>query len=279
MPVKKFKPTTPSRRFMTVMDFKEITNDKPEESLVVNLKKNGGRNSLGRVTSRHRGGGSKRMYRIIDLKRDNDEIPAKVKSIEYDPNRSSRIALLCYADGEKRYILQPVGLSVGDEVLSGENADIKVGNALQIKNIPVGTLIHNVELKPKKGAQIVRSAGSSAQLMAKEGNYAHLRLPSGEVRLVHLECKATIGQIGNVEHENVVIGKAGKTRWLGRRSKSRGVAMNPCDHPHGGGEARSTPGRPSTTPWGKPTYGLKTRKKKKATNSMIVRRREKKKSS
>jgi large subunit ribosomal protein L2 len=279
MPVKKFKPTTPSRRFMTVMDFKEITNDKPEESLVVNLKKNGGRNSLGRVTSRHRGGGSKRMYRIIDWKRDKDEIPAKVKSIEYDPNRSSRIALLCYADGEKRYILQPVGLSVGDEVLSGENADIKVGNALQIKNIPVGTLIHNVELKPKKGAQIVRSAGSSAQLMAKEGNYAHLRLPSGEVRLVHLECKATIGQIGNVEHENVVIGKAGKTRWLGRRSKSRGVAMNPCDHPHGGGEARSTPGRPSTTPWGKPTYGLKTRKKKKATNSMIVRRREKKKSS
>lgn len=276
MSVKKFKPTSPGRRFMTVMDFKEISLKRPEKLLVIKLKKHGGRNSSGRITVRSRGGGTFRKYRIIDWKRDKDGIKARVESIEYDPNRSSRIALLNYFDGEKRYILHPVGLSIGDEVISGENVDIKVGNALPLKNIPAGTLVHNIELRPMKGAQLARSAGSFVQLMAKEGEYAHVRLPSGEVRLVNLNCRATIGQVGNIEKENIVIGKAGRKRWMQRRPKVRGVATNPVDHPHGGGEARSTPGRPSCTPWGKPTHGFKTRKKRKLSNRMIVRRRVKK---
>lgn len=275
MPTKSFKPTSPGRRFMTVSDFSEITREKPEESLIKPLKKKSGRNFQGRITIRHKGGGNRRMYRIIDWKRDKDGIPAKVAHIEYDPNRSARIALLHYADGEKRYILCPVGISVGDVLISGENADIKPGNALPLKNIPTGTSIHNVELFPGRGAQIVRSAGAVAQLMAKEGDYAHVRLPSSEVRLISLRCKATVGQVGNVEHENITIGKAGRQRWLGKRPSVRGVATNPVDHPHGGGEARSTPGRPSTTPWGKPTYGLKTRKKKSPSNRMIVKRKTK----
>lgn len=276
MPVKKFKPTSPSIRFMTVMDKQEITADKPEKSLTVKLKKHSGRNFQGRITIRARGGGAKRNYRIIDWRRDKDGVKAKVVSIEYDPNRSSRIALLNYADGDKRYILHPVGLSVGDEVISGDNVDIKTGNSLPVKNIPVGTLIHNVELRPARGAQLARSAGSFVQLMAKEGKVAHIRLPSGEVRLIHLNCRATIGQVGNIEKENIVIGRAGRKRHMQRRPKIRGVATNPVDHPHGGGEARSTPGRPSCTPWGKPTHGFKTRKKKKISNKMIVRRRTKK---
>lgn len=274
MPVKTFKPTSAGRRFMTVSDFSDITRSESEKSLVVGLNKSGGRNNQGRVTSRARGGGVKRLYRIIDWKRDKDNIPAKVASVEYDPNRTARIALLHYADGEKRYILCPLGVKVGDVLTSGEGIDIKQGNCLPIKDIPVGTLVHNVELLAGRGAKMVRSAGAAAQVLAKEGRYAHLRLPSGEVRLVGISCRATIGQVGNIEHENITIGKAGRHRWMGVRPKIRGVATNPCDHPHGGGEARSTPGRPSCTPWGKPAYGYKTRKNKKA-DWMIVRRRNK----
>jgi large subunit ribosomal protein L2 len=260
---------------MTVSDKSEITRSESEKSLTVNLNKTGGRNNNGRVTARSKGGGAKRLYRIIDWKRDKDHIPSKVAAIEYDPNRSARIALLHYADGEKRYILCPLGIKVNDLIMSGEKIDIKPGNALPIADIPVGTLIHNIELAPKKGAQLVRSAGASAQLLAKEDKYSHVRMPSGEVRLISIRCRATIGQVSNVEHENIKIGKAGRSRWLGKRPSVRGIAKNPCDHPHGGGEARSTPGRPSTTPWGKPAYGHKTRKNKKA-NWMIVRRRNQK---
>lgn len=274
MAVKKFKPITPGRRQMTVSSFEEITRTTPEKSLTVSLKKKAGRNSQGRVTVRHRGGGHKRKYRIIDFKRDKDNIPAKVAHIEYDPNRSARIALLHYADGEKRYILAPVGLEVGQTVMSGPGADIKPGNALQIRDIPVGTIIHNIELKPGKGGQLVRAAGAAAQIMAKEGKYAHVRLPSSEVRLIHLDCKATVGQVGNLEHENISLGKAGRSRWLGRRPTVRGSAMNPVDHPHGGGEGRAPIGRKSPmTPWGKPTLGYKTRKKK-PSDKYIVRRRK-----
>ena len=277
MAVKKFKPTTPSRRFMTVSTFDEITKTEPEKSLLAPLKKTGGRNVNGRVTIRHRGGGHKRRYRIIDFKRDKDGVPAKVASIEYDPNRSARIALLNYFDGEKRYILAPDKLQVGDIVQSGPEADIKPGNALKLKDIPVGTIVHNIELQPGKGGQLARSAGTMAQLLAKEGNYAHLRLPSGEVRLVRLECKATIGQVGNLDHENVTLGKAGRMRWLGRRSKVRGVVMNPVDHPHGGGEGKSPAGRHPVTPWGQITLGKRTRKRKKESNKYIVRSRHAKK--
>ena len=276
MAVKSFKPYAPGRRFMTVSSFDEITTDKPERSLLKNLKKQGGRNQQGKLTVRHQGGGHKRRYRIIDFKRTKDGIPAVVATIEYDPNRSARIALLHYVDGEKRYILAPNGLKVGDKVESGPEADIKVGNALPLKNIPVGTLIHNVELKIGKGAQMVRSAGAAAQLMAKEGDYALLRMPSGELRKVHINCRATIGQVGNLEHENITLGKAGRSRWLGIRPENRGVAMNPNDHPHGGGEGRSPVGRKHpVTKWGKCAMGTKTRRKKKASNKLIVRRRTK----
>lgn len=275
MAVKKFVPTSPGRRFMTVSTFEEITSTEPEKSLLQPLKKNAGRNAQGRITVRHRGGGHKRKYRVIDFKRDKDGIPAKVASIEYDPNRSANIALLHYADGEKRYILAPVGVTVGTEIISGPGADIKPGNALKLKDIPVGTLIHNIELKVGKGGQLVRSAGSAAQLMAKEGKYAHVRLPSGEVRLISQECKATIGQVGNLDHENINIGKAGRSRWLGRRPTVRGVVMNPVDHPHGGGEGKAPIGRKSpVTPWGVPTLGYKTRKKNKKSDQYIVKRRK-----
>lgn len=274
MAIKKFKPTSPGRRFVTVSDFEEITKTEPEKSLVKPLKKTGGRNTQGRMTVRHRGGGHKRMYRIIDFKRDKDGIPAKVASIEYDPNRSSRIALLNYADGEKRYIIAPVGLTVGQTVVSGPESDIKVGNCLPLKNIPLGTMVHNIELYPKGGAKLVRSAGGSAQLMAKEGKYANIRMPSGEMRLVLQECRATIGQVGNVEHENITIGKAGRKRWMGIRPTVRGVVMNPVDHPHGGGEGRSPVGRNPVTPWGKPALGARTRKKK-PSDKMIIKRRTK----
>ena len=275
MAVKSFKPYSAGRRFMTVSSFDEITTDKPEKSLTVRLTKTGGRNQQGKLTVRHRGGGHKRLYRIIDFKRTKDGIPARVATIEYDPNRSARIALLNYADGEKRYILAPNGLKVGDVVESGAEADIKPGNALPLKNIPLGTVIHAVELKIRKGAQLVRSAGTSAQLMAKEGDYALLRMPSGEIRRVHINCRATIGQVGNLEHENITIGKAGRSRWLGRRPETRGIAMNPNDHPHGGGEGRSPVGRKSPmTKWGKIAMGKKTRRKKKASNRLIVHRRK-----
>ncbi len=276
MSVRKFKPTSPALRHMTVSTFAEITKTKPEKSLTVSIKRSGGRNSQGRITSRHIGGGAKRKYRIIDFKRNKDGIPAKVATIEYDPNRTANIALLNYADGEKRYILAPVGIKVGDTLLSGPEADIKPGNALALKNMPVGTVVHNIELKAGKGAQLVRSAGVSAQLMAKEGNKALLRLPSGEMRYVSIECKATIGQVGNVEHANETIGKAGRKRHMGIRPTVRGSVMNPNDHPHGGGEGRSPIGRPSpVTPWGKPALGYKTRKKNKASNKLIVSRRTK----
>ena len=275
MAVKSFKPYSAGRRFMTVSSFDEITTDKPEKSLTVRLTKTGGRNQQGKLTVRHRGGGHKRLYRIIDFKRTKDGIPARVATIEYDPNRSARIALLNYADGEKRYILAPNGLKVGDVVESGAEADIKPGNALPLKNIPLGTVIHAVELKIGKGAQLVRSAGTSAQLMAKEGSYALLRMPSGEIRRVHINCRATIGEVGNLEHENITIGKAGRSRWLGRRPETRGIAMNPNDHPHGGGEGRSPVGRKSPmTKWGKIAMGKKTRRKKKASNRLIVHRRK-----
>jgi len=274
MGVKRYKPTSPARRGMTVATFEEITKTEPEKSLLEPLKKTGGRNSQGRITARFRGGGHKRMYRIIDFKRDKDGIPAKVAAIEYDPNRTARIALLHYADGEKRYILAPLGLKVGDIVESGPNADIKPGNALPLAKIPVGTLVHNIELKPGKGGQLVRAAGAAAQIMAREGNYATLRLPSGEFRMVHINCKATVGQVGNVEHENIVLGKAGRARWLGRRPHVRGSAMNPVDHPHGGGEGKAPVGMPGpVTPWGKPTLGYRTRKRNKPSDKYIVRRR------
>lgn len=276
MSVRKFKPTSPALREMTVSTFEEITKTEPEKSLLVSLNKSGGRNAHGRITSRHRGGGAKRKYRIIDFKRLKDGIPGRVASIEYDPNRTANIALINYVDGEKRYILAPNKLHVGDMIESGDKADIKTGNALQLKDIPVGTTIHNVELKPGKGAQLVRSAGTSAQLMAKEGDYAQLKLPSGEFRLVRIECRATIGQVGNISHENITIGKAGRSRHLGKRPHVRGSAMNPVDHPHGGGEGRTPIGMPAPlTPWGKPTMGLKTRKKKKKSDKYIVRRRTK----
>ncbi|RCX12790.1 LSU ribosomal protein L2P [Anaerobacterium chartisolvens] len=277
MGIKKYNPTTPSRRFMTVSTFEDITKKEPEKSLLQPLKKKGGRNSYGRITVRHQGGGAKQKYRIIDFKRDKDGIKSKVVAIEYDPNRTANIALLQYVDGEKRYILAPVNLKVGDIVESGENADIKPGNTLQLMHIPVGTTIHNIELKPGKGAQIVRSAGNSAQLMAKEGDYAHIRLPSGEVRLFRVNCKASIGQVSNVDHENISIGKAGRKRWMGVRPTVRGVVMNPVDHPHGGGEGKSPIGRPSpVTPWGMPTLGYKTRKKKNKSDKFIVKRRNQK---
>jgi large subunit ribosomal protein L2 len=274
MPVKKFRPTTPSLRFKTVSSFEEITKETPEKSLVEPNKKSGGRNNRGRITSRRRGGGHQRQYRRIDFKRDKVGVPAIVHSIEYDPNRSARIALLHYVDGEKRYILAPIGLRVGDEVASGADAGIRPGNALPLANIPLGSNVHNVELKPGKGGQIGRSAGAEIQVMAKEGNFATLRLPSGERRLVLISCYATIGQVGNLEHENVVVGKAGRSRWLGKRPKVRGVAMNPIDHPHGGGEGRATGGRHPVTPWGQPTKGYKTRKKKNKTDQMIIQRRK-----
>ena len=276
MAIKKFKPTSPALRQMTVLVSDEITTNQPEKSLLVSLKKNSGRNAHGKITVRHRGGGNRRKYRIIDFKRNKDGIPAKVATVEYDPNRTANIALLNYADGEKRYILAPVGIKVGDTLMSGPQADIKPGNALALKNMPVGTVIHNIELKPGKGAQLLRSAGVSAQLMAKEGTKALLRLPSGEMRYVSIECKATIGQVGNVEHGNVVIGKAGRVRHMGIRPTVRGSVMNPCDHPHGGGEGRAPIGRSGpVTPWGKPALGYKTRKKNKASNKLIVSRRTK----
>lgn len=274
MGVKKFKPTSPGRRQMTVATFEDLTRDEPEKSLVKPLKGKGGRNAQGRLTVRHRGGGHKRLYRLVDFKRDKDGIPARVASIEYDPNRSARIALLLYADGEKRYILAPLGLAVGDTVSSGPEADIKPGNALPLRHIPVGTVVHNVELKPGKGGQLARSAGSAVQIMAKEGEMALLRLTSGEQRLVPLDCKASVGQVGNVEHENITVGKAGRSRWLGVRPTTRGVVMNPVDHPHGGGEGRSPIGRHPVTPWGKPALGYKTRKKKKESDKYIVTRRK-----
>jgi large subunit ribosomal protein L2 len=262
---------------MTVSTFEDITKTVPEKSLVETLKKSGGRNSYGRITVRHHGGGAKQKYRIIDFKRDKDGIKAKVAAIEYDPNRTANIALLYYVDGEKRYILAPVGLNVGDIVESGANADIKPGNALSLINIPVGTMIHNIELKPGKGGQLVRAAGNSAQLMAKEGDYAQVRLPSGEVRMIRMLCKASIGQLSNIENENIKIGKAGKKRWMGIRPTVRGVVINPVDHPHGGGEGKSPIGRPSpVTPWGKPTLGYKTRKKKNRSDKFIVKRRNQK---
>lgn len=276
MAIKGFKPTTPARRKMTVASFEEITKTTPERSLLATVNKTAGRNAHGRITSRHRGGGVKRKYRIIDLKRDKDNIPARVAAIEYDPYRTAYIALLNYADGEKRYIIQPNGLKVGDVVESGSDADIKVGNTLMLADIPVGTTVHNIEMTPGKGGQIARSAGSSAQLMAKEGKYTQLRLPSGEYRLISQRCKATIGQVGNISHELITLGKAGKSRYLGNRPHVRGSAMNPVDHPHGGGEGRTPVGRPSPmTPWGKKALGLKTRKKSKKSDMYIVRRRTK----
>lgn len=273
MGIKKFKPTSPGRRQMTVSTFEELTTDKPEKSLLAPLSKNAGRNAQGRITVRHRGGGHKRAYRIVDFKRDKDGIPGTIATIEYDPNRSANIALVNYADGEKRYILAPNGLKVGTKIESGPESDIRVGNCLPLQNIPVGSVIHNIELKEGKGAQMVRSAGTSAQLMAKEGSYAHVRLPSGEVRLVHVRCRATIGQVGNHDHENITVGKAGRSRWAGKRPTVRGIVMNPVDHPHGGGEGRSPIGRNPVTPWGKPALGAKTRKKNKPSDKYIVKRR------
>ena len=272
MAIRNYKPTSPARRFMSVLTFEEITRKKPEKSLTEHIRKNSGRNSQGKITVRHQGGGSKKTYRIIDFKRDKKDIPAKVTAIEYDPNRSAFIALLTYADGEKRYILAPLDLKVGDRVVAGENVDIKPGNALPLRSIPVGTLIHNVEIKPGKGGQLVRSAGMSAQLMAKEGAFAQVRLPSGEVRKVPIDACATIGTVGNTDHENVRIGKAGRSRHMGIRPTVRGVVMNPCDHPHGGGEGKSPVGMPApVTPWGKPALGYKTRKHKKYSNRLIVK--------
>ena len=275
MAIKKYNPTSPARRFMTVSDFAEITKKSPERSLLAKKDKHAGRNSYGRITVRHRGGGNRRKYRIIDFKRNKDGMPATVIGVEYDPNRSANIALIQYEDGEKAYIIAPIGLTDGDVVVSGEGADIKPGNALFIKDIPVGTLIHNIELYPGKGAQLVRSAGNSAQLMAKEGDYAQVRLPSGEVRMIRLDCKATIGVVGNQQHENVSIGKAGRKRHMGWRPTVRGVVMNPNDHPHGGGEGRAPVGHAGPmTPWGKPALGYKTRNKKKLSNKFIVKRRK-----
>ncbi len=274
MAIRKYNPTSPARRFMTVSTFEEITRTEPEKSLVEILKSKAGRNNYGKITVRHQGGGHKRKYRIIDFKRDKMDIPANVTTIEYDPNRSANIALITYLDGEKRYIIAPNGLKVGDKVISSASADIKVGNCLPLKNIPVGTIIHNIELKAGKGAQLVRAAGNSAQLMSKEGDYAQVRLPSTEVRMIRIECKATIGQVGNLDFENIRLGSAGRTRHLGIRPTVRGSVMNPCDHPHGGGEGKAPVGRPGpVTPWGKPTLGYKTRNKKKSSTKFIVKRR------
>ena len=274
MAIRKINPTTPGQRFMTVSAFEEITKTTPEKSLTTDLRSKAGRNNSGKITVRHQGGGARRKYRIIDFKRNKDGVPAKVATIEYDPNRSANIALLHYADGEKRYIIAPLGLTVGETIVSGDGADIKVGNALALRNIPVGTMIHCIELKPGKGAQLVRSAGNAAQLMAKEGKYAQVRLPSGEVRLIPISAKATIGQVGNIDHANIQLGKAGRKRHMGIRPTVRGSVMNPCDHPHGGGEGKSPIGRPGpVTPWGKPALGYKTRKKKNPSNKYIVRRR------
>ena len=272
MAIRKYKPTSPGRRSQTGSTYEELTTDTPEKSLLVPLKKKGGRNVYGRITSRHIGGGHKRKFRIIDFRREKLDVPAKVATIEYDPNRSARIALLHYIDGEKRYILAPVGVSVGDTVVSGERTDVKPGNSMPLKNIPLGSFIHNVELKIGKGGQIIRSAGGYGQLMAKEGGYAQIRLPSGEVRKVLLACRATLGQVGNVDHENISVGKAGRTRWIGRRPKVRGVVMNPVDHPMGGGEGKSSGGRHPVTPWGVPTKGYKTRKNKN-TDKYIIKKR------
>ncbi len=277
MGIKKFKPITPTLRYRTVSDFSDVTKKTPEKQLLESLKKSGGRNNKGRITLRRRGGGHKRRYRVIDFKRQKLGVPSKVAAVEYDPNRSARIALLHYVDGEKRYILAPNDLKVGDAIVAGPEADIKPGNALPLERVPLGSMVHNIEMIPGRGGQLARSAGSYAQLMAKEGKMATLRLPSGETRMVRLECYATIGQVGNVDHENVVWGKAGKTRWMGRRPKVRGVAMNPVDHPLGGGEGKSSGGRHPVTPWGKPTKGHKTRKKHKPSDKFIVRRRQKKK--
>ena len=274
MAIKKVKPTSPGRRFQTYSSFDTITCSTPEKSLLEPLKKTGGRNSLGRITTRHRGGGHKRRYRKIDFKRNKLDITARVFSIEYDPNRGARIALLVYDDGEKRYIIAPQNLKPGDSVVAGEGADIKPGNALPLKSIPLGTLVHNIEMKIGKGGQIVRGAGTSAQIMAKEGSYSLLKLPSGELRLILSACMATIGQVSNPEHNHITIGKAGRKRWLGRRPKVRGVVMNPVDHPHGGGEGKSSGGRHPVTPWGVPTKGYKTRSKKKVSDKYIVKRRK-----
>ncbi|HEV8353357.1 MAG TPA: 50S ribosomal protein L2 [bacterium] len=274
MGVKKFKPVTPGRRFATVSTFEEITKKAPEPSLVVPLRRTGGRNIQGKLTVRHQGGGHKRMYRLVDFKRDKDGVPARVLAIEYDPNRSARIALLQYRDGEKRYILAPVGLAVGDTVQSGPDAEIRPGNAMALRHIPIGTMVHNIELFPHKGAQMVRAAGGAAQIMAKEGEVVHLRLPSGEVRLVNLNCRATVGQVGNLEHDSISEGKAGRNRWRGKRPSVRGIAMDPSSHPHGGGEGRSPIGMPGpVTPWGVPTLGYKTRKPK-PSDQLIVKRRK-----
>lgn len=274
MGLKKFKPVTPGRRFMTVQTFEQITKHKPEPTLVVALRKTGGRNAQGKVTARHRGGGSKRLYRLVDFKRDKDGVSAKVAAIEYDPNRSATLALLHYKDGEKRYILAPVGLAVGDTVQSGAESEIRPGNAMPLRNVPVGTMVHNIELSPHKGGQMVRAAGAAAQIMAKEGDNAHLRLPSGEVRLVPLQCRATIGQVANLDWDSVTGGKAGRQRWRGRKPSVRGSAMDPSSHPHGGGEGRSPIGMPGpVTPWGKPTLGYRTRKPKRSDKSIVKRRK------
>ena len=273
MGIRQLKPVTPGSRFASRPDFADLTTDKPEKRLTRALRKSGGRNNTGRITIRHRGGGHKRRYRLIDFKRNKFDVPGKVATIEYDPNRSAYISLIHYSDGDKRYILSPLGLKVGDPILSGDNAPLKVANALQLKNIPAGLFVHNIEMEPGKGGQLVRSAGSSAQVMAHADGFCTLKLPSGEGRMVRENCMATIGQVGNRSHEQVVSGKAGRTRWLGRRPKVRGVAMNPVDHPMGGGEGKSSGGRHPTTPWGKPTKGYKTRKKNKKSNEMIVKRR------
>jgi len=275
MPIKSYRPVTPTRRFQTVTTRDEITKDRPEKGLVTSKKRTGGRNSIGRTTSRFIGGGAKQAYRVVDFKRDKTGIPATVASVEYDPNRSARIALLNYVDGEKRYILHPHGLKVGQKLMSGPEADILVGNALPLKNMPAGTIVHNIELKPGKGGQMARSAGSQAQPVSKEGGIALLKLPSGEVRRVALDCYATVGQVGNLDHENVSLGKAGRTRWLGKRPHNRGVTMNPVDHPHGGGEGKTSGGRHPVTPWGQPTRGFKTRNNKR-TDKWIVTRKSKK---
>ena len=273
MAIRRYKPTSPGRRFQTVSTFGEITSENPERGLLGSVKKSGGRNNNGRITSRRRGGGHKRRYRVVDFKRTKDGVPARVASIEYDPNRSARVALLHYLDGEKRYILAPANIQVGETVMSGPQSDIRPGNAMALSDMPLGMTIHNIELSPGKGGQLARSAGSSAQLMAREGKYAQLRLASGEMRLVLVSCRATIGQVGNADHENVSVGKAGRSRWLGRRPRVRGVAMNPVDHPHGGGEGKTSGGRHPVTPWGVPTKGYKTRRNKR-TDKFIVRRRK-----
>jgi len=275
MAIKSYRPTSPGRRFATTPAFDEITKSEPEKALTAPVKRRGGRNNYGRITTRHQGGGHKRRYRLIDFKRNKDGVPGRVAAIEYDPNRNARIALIFYVDGEKRYMLAPNKLNVGDQVEAGPKADIKVGNALPLRNIPVGTTVHNIELYKGRGGQLARSAGTSAQIMAKENDYATLRLPSGEMRMIHLECRATVGEIGNREHENLTTGKAGRSRWLGKRPTVRGTTMNPVDHPHGGGEGSTPPGRHPVTPWGVPTLGHKTRKTNKPSDKYIVRRRGK----